>query len=345
MKKRGFSPLRVAAAVAGVIAALTLVTVQPLAGAERSGPEVHVDPARLEATVRTLVEKWGQATFLRNPDAGSPAEAERVAQKSSLSPFSDRLDATAAWLMAELGPSATEQTWQVDGRTYRNVSALFGPASAERVVVGAHYDTCEGLPGADDNTSGVAGALELARLFAASPPPAQVEVVFWSLEEPPFFRTPNMGSVVHAAALAKQGVRVKAMLSLEMIGYFSDAPGSQHFPIGALGLVYPTTASYVAVVGDLGQLGLARAVKRAMAGASDLPVASINAPKVIPGVDWSDHRSYWAQGWPAVMITDTALNRNANYHLATDTPDTLDYARMAKVVAGAHSAIWALTTP
>lgn len=312
--------LTVLAAVALALVTFSLVSTQPLAGSERSGPPVTVDPARLEATVRKLAVDFHPRGWQHT----------------------DRLDATAAWLKAELGPHATEQTYAVDGGTYRNVSALYGPATPDRIVVGAHYDSCEGLPGADDNASGVAGALELARLFAKEPPPSQVEIVFWSLEEPPFFRSPQMGSAVHADALAKAGTPVRAALSLEMIGYFSDAEGSQHFPVGALGLIYPTTASYIAVVGDLGQIGLVRTVKRAMSGASELPVASINAAKLIPGIDWSDHRSYWAHGWPAVMITDTAMNRNANYHQATDTPETLDYARMAKVVTGVHSAIWAL---
>ncbi|MBL8950514.1 MAG: M28 family peptidase, partial [Myxococcaceae bacterium] len=304
-----------------VLAAVVPLTTQPFAGAERSGPEVIVVPARLEATVRKLAVDFHPRGH-QNPE---------------------KLDAAAAWLKAQLGPGATEQTWKVEGREYRNVSRLYGPATGDRVVVGAHYDTCEGLPGADDNASGVAGALELAHVFAVTPPPGPVEIVFWSLEEPPFFRTREMGSVVHADALAAAGARVKAALSLETIGYFSDAPGSQHFPIGALGLIYPTTANHIAVVGNLGQVGLTRKVKRAMSGANDLPVASINAAAAIPGIDWSDHRSYWAHGWPAVMVTDTALNRNANYHHATDTPETLDYVRMAKVVAQVHSAVWALS--
>jgi Zn-dependent M28 family amino/carboxypeptidase len=299
---------------------IVCVTVQPAGSGTRAGPQVHADPQRLEASVRELASK--------------PRGYKNT----------DNLDHFAEWLKGQL-PGPTEQTWDVEGRTYRNVSALFGPSTGPRVVVGAHYDTADGLPGADDNASGVAGALELARLLTEHAPPGQVEVVFWSLEEPPFFRKPEMGSAHHADALAAAKVDVRAMLSLEMLGYFSDVEGSQHFPTKALGLVYPTKANYIAVVANLGQMSLVRTVKAAMRGASDLPVESINAPVAIPGIDWSDHRSYWAHGWPAVMITDTAMNRNGNYHEPTDTPDTLDYVRMAKVVEGVHSAVCALASP
>jgi Zn-dependent M28 family amino/carboxypeptidase len=306
------------AVLALALGGLVCVTVQPMGQGERTGPVVHAEPARLEASVRRLASK--------------PRGYKNV----------ENLDAVAAWIEEQL-PKPTEQVWEVEGHTYRNVSALFGPpGNGPRVVVGAHYDTADGLPGADDNASGVAGTLELARLFSQAPPPGRVEVVFWSLEEPPWFRKPEMGSARHADALADAGVEVRAALSLEMIGFFSDAEGSQHFPSPVLKLFYPTTASYIAIVGDTQQRSLVRTVKAAMRGASDLPVDSINAPTLIPGIDWSDHRSYWAHGWPAVMVTDTAMNRNANYHEATDLPETLDYVRMAKVVEGVYSAACAL---
>jgi Zn-dependent M28 family amino/carboxypeptidase len=303
-----------------LLGSIVCVTVQPAGSGTRAGPVVHADPELLQASVRELASK--------------PRGWQNV----------ERLDGLAEWLKAQL-PNPTEQTWEVKGHTYRNISALFGPNTGPRVVVGAHYDSADGLPGADDNASGVAATLELARLFAEHPPAGQVELVFWSLEEPPWFREPEMGSAHHADALAAAKVDVRAVLSLETIGYYSDAEGSQHFPSPLLGLVYPTTGNYIAVVGDLGQVSLVRTVKDAMRGASDLRVESINAPSLIPGIDWSDHRSYWAHGWPAVMVTDTAPNRNANYHEGSDKPETLDYARMAKVVEGVHSAICALTAP
>src|SRR5262245_27522818 len=156
-----------------------------------------------------------------------------------------------------------------------------------------------------------------------------------------------MGSVQHAESLARAGVRVRAMLSLEMLGYFSDEPRSQDYPIAAMRwlLSYPNRASFIAVVANLGEVSLVRTVKRAMLTADGrVPVESINAPEWLEGIDFSDHRSYWAQGYPALMVTDTAFLRNDNYHEPTDTPETLDYTRLAAVVAQVHEAVWALAS-
>jgi hypothetical protein len=151
-----------------------------------------------------------------------------------------------------------------------------------------------------------------------------------------------MGSAVHAASLARENARVRLMISLEMIGYFTDAPGSQRFPAPGLSLLYPGVGNFIAVVGKLGQGGVVRAVKRAMRAATPLPVESIAAPRMLPGVDLSDERSYWDRRWKAVMVTDTALFRNPNYHTAGDTPETLDYSRMAGVVTGVVAAVHAV---
>jgi Zn-dependent M28 family amino/carboxypeptidase len=219
------------------------------------------------------------------------------------------------------------------------VIAHFGPETEERIVVGAHYDTAGPLPGADDNASGVAGLIELARLFARQQPPLRVELVAFSLEEPPYFRTTGMGSSVHAQSLRQQNVRVRAMFSLEMIGCFLDTPNSQLFPIGVLSALYPSTGNFIAVVGRLGDVLLVRRTKAAMRNAAPLPVYSINAPRFVPGVDFSDHMSYWEAGYSAVMITDTAFFRNRNYHTAEDTAEKLDYKRMAMVVEGVYAAV------
>jgi Zn-dependent M28 family amino/carboxypeptidase len=284
------------------------------------------DPARLEASVRALSQRFHPR------DASHPAN----------------LDAAAAWLRGELeraGARVSEQSWQTDGETYRNVIARFGPESGELVIVGAHYDTCEPLPGADDNASGVAALLELARLLGAQAPPGPVELVAYSLEEPPFFRTRHMGSVHHADSLAAGGVPVRAMLALEMVGYFSDAPDSQTYPADLLSWLYPDEGSFIAVVGNMANGSLVRRVARAMrASGAPIPVESLRAPESLAGVDFSDHRSYWARGFPAAMITDTSFYRNANYHRATDTAETLDYQRMAAVVTALHAAVWSLAS-
>ena len=176
-------------------------------------------------------------------------------------------------------------------------------------------------------------------MFARQPPSMRVELVAFSLEEPPYFGTTGMGSSVHAESLRKQNIRVRAMFSLEMIGYFSDAPNSQRFPVGVLSALYPSTGNFVSVVGRLSDWSLVRRTKASMRKASSLPVYSINAPSFVPGVDFSDQRNYWHAGYSALMITDTAFYRNSNYHTAQDTAEKLDYKRMALVVEGVYAAV------
>jgi Zn-dependent M28 family amino/carboxypeptidase len=200
------------------------------------------------------------------------------------------------------------------------------------------------LPGADDNASGVAGLIELAYLLGKQQLPVRVELIAYTLEEPPYFRTEHMGSAVHAAALRKEDVNVKLMICLEMIGYFSDEPRSQEFPASFFGAFYSSQGNFIAVVGRFGDGLLVRRIKGAMRGGTSLPIYSINAPTFVPGVDFSDQLNYWNAGYDAVMITDTAFFRNPNYHTAQDTADKLDYKRMAMVVEGVYAAILELAT-
>jgi hypothetical protein len=250
------------------------------------------------------------------------------------------LDAAADYVLKSFqssGARTEQQVFEVDGRQYRNLIARFGPEDGELLVIGAHYDSCGDTPGADDNASGVAGLLELARALSATSPARPVELVAYTLEEPPFFRTDSMGSVRHARRLHEQGRTVRLMLSLEMIGFFRDTPDSQRYPIGALKLWYPDEGNFIALVGAYRDFGAMRRVKGLFRGASDLPVVSINAPSLVEGVDFSDHASYWRFAMPAIMVTDTAFLRNPHYHESGDTADTLDYARMAQVVRGAYA--------
>jgi Zn-dependent M28 family amino/carboxypeptidase len=241
------------------------------------------------------------------------------------------------------GARVSRQSFDARGATFGNVIATVGPATRERLVVGAHYDVEGRRPGADDNASGVAGLLELAGMLRTAPPRMRVDLVAYALEEPPYFNTSAMGSAVHAESLRRDGIPLRAMIALEMIGYFQDAPRTQTFPFPALAWLYPSTGNFVAVVGNLGQIGLVRRVKGTMRAAGPLPVYSINAPRLVPGIDFSDHLNYWAAGYPAVMISDTAFYRNPNYHTARDTPDTLDYRRMAEVVRGVYAVVRVLT--
>jgi len=294
-----------------------------------------IDPAQLARDVRRLSQRF----FPRSYD-------------------SDSLAAAADYIRAQLkldSADVSDQSFEVSGRKYSNIIARFGPAQGRLLVIGAHYDSfgeplkAEGYtkgfddythtPGADDNASGVAGLLELARLLAKQPPPVPVALVAFTLEEPPFFETDAMGSVRHARALHAAGTPVALMISLEMIGYFSDAAHSQDYPIPGAGLLYPQRGNYIGIVARFGDWRLTRRIKAIMRGASDLPVYSMNFLPQLPGIDYSDHASYWREGYPAVMITDMGFYRNQQYHLSGDTAERLDYVRLAKVVQGVYEVI------
>lgn len=268
------------------------------------------------------------------------------------------INQAAQYIIAEFeatGGHVTIQNVTVQEADYKNIIVQFGPQSGPRLVIGAHYDSHgdaghgadypQGYssethtPGADDNASGVAGLLELARLLGREAPTQPVELVAYTLEEPPHFRTEHMGSAWHARSLRAADRDVKLMVSLEMIGYFSDEPGSQSFPIPGMAYLYSDRGDFIALVGKLTNFSIMRRVKAIMAGGTELPIYSINAPPLLQGIDFSDHLSYWNEGYPALMITDTAFLRNKHYHQSGDMFDTLDYRRMAKVV----QAVYALT--
>jgi Zn-dependent M28 family amino/carboxypeptidase len=237
------------------------------------------------------------------------------------------------------------QTFEAAGRTYSNVVTSIGPTASRshpaRLVVGAHYDVAGLQPGADDNASGVAGLLELSRLLRSRNPPLErrIDLVAYCLEEPPFFATSEMGSAAHARSLREYGVEVDLMISLEMIGYFTEEENSQDFPIAALRKIYPTTGNFIGVVGDLTSVRLVKKVKALMKSSSLIDVHSINAPTSVPGVGFSDHRSYWDLGYPAIMLTDTAFFRNPNYHMVSDTIGTLNFEKMSEVVEGVYGVV------
>jgi Zn-dependent M28 family amino/carboxypeptidase len=255
----------------------------------------------------------------------------------------ENLDRAAAYIRREFENTdgrISEQAYRVDSLAYRNVILELGPQTQERIVIGAHYDVAGEFPGSDDNASGIAGLIELARLLNRAPLPLTVELVAYTFEEPPFFRTNQMGSNIHAKQLKEQGIRLRMMISLEMIGYFSDDANSQRFPLAILKLFYPTEGNWLAVIGDMGSVAEVRRVKASMQGTTALPVYSFNAPpSLVAGIDWSDHLNYRNNNYPGIMLTDTAFLRNLNYHTEHDTPDLLDYNRMAMVVVGVYAAV------
>ena len=306
---------------AGIVYAYVTLT-QPSFGRRSQrhfSGSVAIDADRLETDVTKIVE-------LGPRDAKSLAGLTRVAD-------------FIATELSTAGGRVERQTYLVGDTEYQNVVARYGPEDGPRLVLGAHYDTCGPLPGADDNASGVAGVLALARLFAEHPPTVPVELVAYCLEEPPYFRTPSMGSAVHARRLKEANVEVELMISLEMLGFYSDVPDSQRYPLAQLGWFYPSVGNFITVVGAMDRAGLSGRVKRAMMAASALPVEAIVAPKALEGIDFSDHMNYWNEGFPAVMVTDTSFYRNEAYHTAQDTPDTLDYQRMGQAVLGLYNVV------
>lgn len=227
------------------------------------------------------------------------------------------------------------QVYQIAGEDYANieVSRLGKAYPDEIIVVGAHYDAVVGAPGANDNGSGVAALLELADRFKDAELPRTIRFVAFVNEEPPHFMTGTMGSDFYARQAAGRQEKIVAMYSLETIGYFRDDADSQHYP-PPFRFFYPSQGNFIAFVGNLRSRGLVMRSIRAFRTHATFPSEGIAAPAFIPGINWSDHWSFWKQGYPAVMITDTALYRYPHYHTPQDTPDKVDYDKMVYVVQG-----------
>ena len=209
---------------------------------------------------------------------------------------------------------------------------------AELLLIGAHYDTVRGSPGADDNGSGVAALIEIGRLLRDAAPAQTVRCVAFVNEEAPFFFLGEMGSLVYAKAARKRGDRIRLMLSLEMVGCYRDEPGTQAYP-PFLRRFYPDRGNFLGLVSNLRSRAQLRELVRAFRSVSDLPVEAAALPWWVPGVALSDQSSFWRQGYPGVMVTDTAYLRNPHYHTARDTPDTLDYRRLARATQGLAQAL------
>ncbi len=259
------------------------------------------------------------------------------------------LHAAADHIRAELGAAAgvpvTAQAYEAHGVRCENLEAVIHGASLahEIVLAGAHYDTVAGSPGANDNASGVAGLIEIARALRDAAPRRTVKLVAFVNEEPRFFLFGNTGSGVYAAAARERGDDIRLMLSLEMLGCYSEDPGSQAYP-PFLKWFYPERGNFVAFVSNLRSRRALAELVQAFRAHSDFPMEQLAAPAFLPGIGWSDQRSFWRAGYPGVMVTDTAFYRYAHYHCPTDTPDRLCYPQMARVVEGLARAIAALAS-
>jgi Zn-dependent M28 family amino/carboxypeptidase len=257
-----------------------------------------------------------------------------------------QLQATATFIESwfkSLGYEVKSQEYVVQMRKVSNISVEIpgSTKSGEIIVVGAHYDTVYDCPGADDNTSGIAALLELARLLRESHPTRTIRFVAFVNEEPPWFQTESMGSLVYAREAHRKHENIVAAISLETIGMYSDRPGSQQYP-EPMGLLYPDRGNFIGFVGNLSSRGLVRKAIRVFRQTGSIPSEGSAAPEFLSGVGWSDHWSFWQEGYPAIMVTDTAPFRNPNYHRPTDKPDTLDYDRMARVVSGLREVVLSL---
>jgi Zn-dependent M28 family amino/carboxypeptidase len=274
------------------------------------------------------------------------ALAGRIGERNVWRPGA--LAAAATYIRETLeaaGYAVGVQPFASRGLTVANLEAVLpGHGKAEEIlVVGAHYDSVPGSPGANDNASGVAALLELARLMAGATLPRSVRFVAFVNEEAPFFYGDEMGSTVYAARARAQGERIEAMLSLETIGYYTNEPSSQRYPF-PFGLFYPDTGNFIGFVGNLSSRGLVRRALGAFRAATAFPSEGVAAPGWMKGVHWSDHWSFWQAGYPALMVTDTALYRYPHYHAAGDTPQRLDYAGLARVTGGLVAVIAALAS-
>lgn len=251
----------------------------------------------------------------------------------------DVLDSIAGYIKKEFlqyTGRVTIQPFEAENKSYCNVIASFGPEDGKRIIVGAHYDVCGEQDGADDNASGVAGILELARLFKNNDLRYRIDLVAYSLEEPPFFGTEKMGSYVHAKSLYDAKIPVKGMVSLEMIGYYSDEENSQNYPVGFLKWFYGSKGNYITIAQKSLDGSFSKQFKKKAFENNSILTKSFKAPSFFGGLNLSDHRNYWQFGYSAVMVTNTAFYRNTNYHKTGDILPALNIPNIGLVVDGVY---------
>lgn len=271
---------------------------------------------RLQQDVSALAGDIGERNLFRHGTLKRSAQYIEAAFKSS-------------------GHAVALHDFVVRGVTVSNIEASIPGRDPDAgiVVIGAHYDSVRGSPGANDNASGVAALLELGRAFKGRAFRRGIRLIAFVNEEMPFSYTESMGSVRYAQSLVAQGQKVAGMVSLETIGYYTDEPGTQRYP-SPLSYFYPDTGNYIGFVGNPASKNQVRRMVGTFRKSTRFPSEGLAAPERIAGIGWSDHWSFWQRGLPAVMVTDTALFRYRQYHTPQDTPEILDYDRLARVVEG-----------
>ncbi|MEY2545096.1 MAG: hypothetical protein QOG48_213 [Verrucomicrobiota bacterium] len=289
-------------------------------GAQLTPDEVALRE-ELRADVQSLAGEIGERNLSRYPQLIAAAE------------FIERS-------LAASGLQTRRDTYQVQNLACHNIETEIPGASKDIIVIGAHYDSVLGCPGANDNGTGVAALLALARHFARSTSArSTIRFVAFVNEEPPYFQTPEMGSHVYASRCKARGDRITGMISLETIGYFSDAPNSQTYPAPGLGAFYPKIGNFIGFVSNTASRAFLKRTMSIFRAQEKIPSEGAALPNFVPGVGWSDHWSFSEHGYPALMITDTAPFRYPHYHRASDTPDKIDYDRFALVVSAMENVI------
>jgi hypothetical protein len=318
------------------------------------------------AVVAVLVLLWwfGMRMPGKNVSKAGPLSPDEIALREELRANVQKLAGEIGernmWHYAQLNAAADliedsfsraglrtrRDSYEIRGQACHNIEAEIPGNRPGIIVIGAHYDSVFGSPGANDNGTGAAAVLALAKQFAAkaeqSPPRTPnktLRFVTFVNEEPPYFLSSEMGSQVYARRCKERGDKISAMISLETIGYFSDAQHSQTYPSPGLGLFYPKVGNFIGFVSNVKSRPLLRRVITLFRKHAKIPSEGAALPAFIPGVSWSDQWSFWQQGYPAIMVTDTAPFRYPYYHSSNDTPDKLDYDRFTLVVSGMEKVI------
>src|SRR6266480_3669469 len=319
-----FSALRIAIAVAAILALLWWFGMRmPGKNISKAAPlspgEITLRE-ELRADVQKLAGEIGERNMWHYAELNAAADfIENSFSRTGLHPRRD--------------------SYELRGQACHNLETEIPGARPEIILIGAHYDSVFGSPGANDNGSGVAATLALARRFAGKKTEHTLRFVAFVNEEPPYFLSGEMGSLVYARRCKERGDKISAMISLETIGYFSDAPNSQTYPSPGLGLFYPKIGNFIGFVSNVHSRALLRRVIALFRKHAKIPSEGASLPAFIPGVSWSDQWSFWQQGYPAIMVTDTAPFRYPYYHSSNDTPDKLDYDRFTLVVSGMEKVI------
>jgi hypothetical protein len=327
------SALRIAIVVAAVLVLLWWFGMRmPGKNVSKAGP-LSPDEIALREELRANVQKLAGEIGERN-----------VLHYAQLNAAADFIEGS----FSRAGLRTRRDSYDMDGRQCHNIESEIPGNHPEIIVIGAHYDSVFGSPGANDNGSGAAAVLALAKRFAArdtersssrARPNKTLRFVAFVNEEPPYFLSGEMGSLVYARRCRERGDKISAMISLETIGYFSDAPHSQTYPSPGLGLFYPKVGNFIGFVSNVKSRGLLRRTIALFRNHAKIPSEGASLPAFIPGVSWSDQWSFWQNGYPAIMVTDTAPFRYPYYHSSNDTPDKLDYDRFALVVSGMEKVI------